>query len=64
MRIIRFFAHNTSFDRYEQNFVYNLLMHLKCGEIDPDYRPAHGLRARTSTQQGRASRSRQRKSTS
>jgi hypothetical protein len=26
--------------------VYNLLLHLKPDEIDPDYKPAHGLGAR------------------
>ncbi|KAF9268778.1 RhoGAP-domain-containing protein [Marasmius fiardii PR-910] len=31
--------------QYEQIFVYNLLLHLKCGEIDPDYKPVHGLGA-------------------
>ncbi|KAG6821028.1 hypothetical protein H0H93_007918 [Arthromyces matolae] len=29
--------------QYEQIFVYNLLLHLPCGEIDPDYVPTHGL---------------------
>lgn len=28
--------------RYEQTFVYNLLTHLKCNEVDPDYVPTHG----------------------
>ncbi|KAI0782113.1 Rho GTPase activation protein, partial [Abortiporus biennis] len=28
--------------QYEQTFVHNLLLHLKCGEIDPDYVPTHG----------------------
>ncbi|KAJ8076958.1 hypothetical protein PM082_001381 [Marasmius tenuissimus] len=31
--------------QYEQIFVYNLLLHLKCGEIDPHYKPSHGLGA-------------------
>lgn len=31
--------------RYEQIFVYNLLLHLRCDELDPDYKPAHGLGA-------------------
>ncbi|KIM79002.1 hypothetical protein PILCRDRAFT_573568 [Piloderma croceum F 1598] len=29
--------------QYEQIFVYNLLLHLKCNESDPDYVPTHGL---------------------
>ncbi|TCD60483.1 hypothetical protein EIP91_010015 [Steccherinum ochraceum] len=28
--------------QYEQTFVHNLLLHLKCSEIDPDYIPTHG----------------------
>lgn len=28
--------------RYEQTFVYNLLVHLKCDEVDPDFIPKHG----------------------
>ncbi|KAI0743437.1 hypothetical protein C8Q80DRAFT_1106807 [Daedaleopsis nitida] len=28
--------------QYEQRFVYNLLMHLKCSEVDPDFVPTHG----------------------
>ncbi|KAJ6602191.1 hypothetical protein B0H10DRAFT_2081219 [Mycena sp. CBHHK59/15] len=31
--------------QYEQIFVYNLLLHLKCGEVDENYKPAHGLGA-------------------
>ncbi|KAF5388857.1 hypothetical protein D9757_005647 [Collybiopsis confluens] len=31
--------------QYEQIFVYNLLLHLKCAEIDTNYVPAHGLGA-------------------
>ncbi|THV06714.1 hypothetical protein K435DRAFT_773060 [Dendrothele bispora CBS 962.96] len=31
--------------QYEQIFVYNLLLHLRCGEADPNYKPAHGLGA-------------------
>ncbi|KAF9476361.1 hypothetical protein BDN70DRAFT_882529 [Pholiota conissans] len=31
--------------QYEQIFVYNLLLHLHCDEVDDDYRPAHGLGA-------------------
>lgn len=32
--------------RYEQHFVYNLLLHLHCDEADADYRPSHGLGAK------------------
>ncbi|KAH9920684.1 uncharacterized protein B0H18DRAFT_1095853 [Fomitopsis serialis] len=28
--------------QYEQTFVHNLLLHLRCDVIDPDYIPAHG----------------------
>lgn len=28
--------------RYEQTFVHNLLVYLKCADIDPDYTPTHG----------------------
>lgn len=28
--------------QFEQMFVYNLLMHLKCNEVDEDYVPVHG----------------------
>lgn len=28
--------------QYEQTFVHNLLVHLKCAEVDPDYTPTHG----------------------
>ncbi|KIK68921.1 hypothetical protein GYMLUDRAFT_236804 [Collybiopsis luxurians FD-317 M1] len=31
--------------QYEQIFVYNLLLHLKCGEIDTNYTPVHGFGA-------------------
>lgn len=31
--------------QYEQIFVYNLLLHLRCDEVDPSYRPVHGLGA-------------------
>ncbi|KAF9528517.1 hypothetical protein CPB83DRAFT_929834 [Crepidotus variabilis] len=31
--------------QYEQIFVYNLLLHLRCDEIDAHYKPAHGLGA-------------------
>ncbi|TDL22630.1 hypothetical protein BD410DRAFT_828384 [Rickenella mellea] len=31
--------------QYEQTFVHNLLLHLKCNKVDPDYVPKHGLGA-------------------
>ncbi|KZS88649.1 hypothetical protein SISNIDRAFT_475905 [Sistotremastrum niveocremeum HHB9708] len=31
--------------QYEQIFVYNLLLYLKCDAVDPDYVPRHGLGA-------------------
>ncbi|KAN0135437.1 hypothetical protein V8E53_006716 [Lactarius tabidus] len=47
--------------QYEQTFVHNLLLHLKCGEIDPQYVPAHGLGAVPSPAPPRTSRSRNRR---
>ncbi|KAG1799881.1 uncharacterized protein HD556DRAFT_73382 [Suillus plorans] len=48
--------------QYEQVFVYNLLMHLKCDQIDADYVPVHGLGASLpSPPQPRVSKSRNRK---
>ncbi|KAG7090933.1 hypothetical protein E1B28_010006 [Marasmius oreades] len=47
--------------QYEQIFVYNLLLHLKCGEIDSDYKPVHGLGAVQLTPAPRASKSRTRR---
>jgi hypothetical protein len=48
--------------RYEQVFVHNLLMHLKCDQIDMDYVPVHGLGASLpSPPQPRVSKSRNRK---
>ncbi|KAF8995464.1 hypothetical protein BDQ17DRAFT_1250698 [Cyathus striatus] len=35
--------------QYEQIFVYNLLLHLKCDEIDSDFKPTHGLAALPTT---------------
>ena len=32
-------------NRYEQIFVYNLLLHLRCEEVDNHYKPMHGLGA-------------------
>ncbi|KZV71130.1 Rho GTPase activation protein [Peniophora sp. CONT] len=48
---------------YEQTFVHNLLLHLDCETIDPDYVPKHGLGAVTSTTQTRTSKSRSRRPT-
>ncbi|KAF8973177.1 hypothetical protein BDZ97DRAFT_1912748 [Flammula alnicola] len=31
--------------QYEQIFVYNLLLHLRCDEVDNNYKPIHGLGA-------------------
>lgn len=49
--------------RYEQEFVYHLLLHLKCNEVDPDYTPIHGHGAIIASNQAqpRASRSRNRR---
>lgn len=33
------------FDRHEHTFTHNLLLHLKCHKLDPDYIPVHGLGA-------------------
>jgi len=46
--------------QYEQIFVYNLLLHLKCGEIDTNYIPAHGLGAVQTSPAPRKSKSRAR----
>ncbi|KAG5646828.1 hypothetical protein DXG03_002205 [Asterophora parasitica] len=47
--------------QYEQIFVYNLLLHLQCGDIDPDYIPTHGLGAASSTARPRSSKGRSRR---
>lgn len=47
--------------RYEQIFVYNLLLHLKCNEVDADYIPTHGLGAVASQPLPRVSKSRSRR---
>jgi hypothetical protein len=47
--------------QYEQAFVHNLLLHLKCGEIDSQYVPAHGLGAVPTAAPPRVSRSRNRR---
>ncbi|KAF7362103.1 Rho GTPase-activating protein 39 isoform 2 [Mycena venus] len=49
--------------QYEQIFVYNLLLHLKCGEVDEGYKPAHGLGAVSSSSPPRNSKSRSRRPT-
>lgn len=36
---------NFALNRYEQIFVYNLLLHLQCDDIDDEYKPVHGLGA-------------------
>ena len=57
----RFADYGRAWPRYEQTFVHNLLLHLKCGEIDPQYVPAHGLGAVPSAAPPRTSRSRNRR---
>ncbi|KAH9963815.1 hypothetical protein BC827DRAFT_1128657 [Russula dissimulans] len=47
--------------QYEQTFVHNLLLHLKCDEIDPQYVPTHGHGAVPSAAPLRTSRSRNRR---
>ncbi|KAF9651264.1 Rho GTPase activation protein [Thelephora ganbajun] len=49
--------------QYEQEFVYHLLLHLKCNEIDPDYVPVHGHGAIAASNQAqpRISKSRNRR---
>ncbi|CAE7178082.1 unnamed protein product [Rhizoctonia solani] len=46
--------------RFEHMFVHNLLLHLKCSKIDPDYVPIHGLGASSSSFGRRGSHSRPR----
>ena len=43
--------------RYEQTFVHNLLLHLDCERVDPDYVPKHGLGAASAGAPPRKSRS-------
>ncbi|KDQ06482.1 hypothetical protein BOTBODRAFT_121441 [Botryobasidium botryosum FD-172 SS1] len=43
--------------KYEHIFVHNLLLHLKCNKVDPDFVPVHGLGASSS---GRGSKPRYR----
>ncbi|KXN90136.1 Rho GTPase-activating protein 39 [Leucoagaricus sp. SymC.cos] len=47
--------------QYEQLFVYHLLLHLKCNEVDPHYKPTHGLVAVSETRPRATSRSRDRR---
>lgn len=47
--------------QYEQIFVYNLLLHLRCDEIDTDYQPAHGLGAVPSVPTQKTNRTRSRR---
>ncbi|KAI6044668.1 hypothetical protein EDC04DRAFT_2889756 [Pisolithus marmoratus] len=48
--------------QFEQTFVYNLLMHLKCNEVDEDYVPVHGRGASPPTSpKPRVSKSRNRR---
>lgn len=43
------------FFRFEQAFVYHLLLHLRCDKIDPDYIPEHGKGAVVTPATGRRS---------
>lgn len=43
------------FFRYEQQFICNLLLHLRCGKIDPDYVPEHGRGALSSSSSKKSS---------
>ncbi|OBZ66582.1 Rho GTPase-activating protein 39 [Grifola frondosa] len=48
--------------QYEQTFVHNLLLHLQCDEVDPDFIPTHGQGAiAPAIPQSRASKSRSRR---
>ena len=48
-------------DRFEQLFVFNLLLHLKCNQVDPGYSPQHGLGAVPSAPTPRTSKTRTRR---
>lgn len=48
-------------DRYEQIFVYNLLLHLRCEEVDNYYKPTHGLGAVSATTVSKVPRNRSRR---
>lgn len=39
--------------QFEQIFIYNLLLHLKCDEVDASYKPSHGLTAGRAKPQSR-----------
>jgi len=47
--------------QYEQIFVYNLLLHLRCEEVDNHYKPIHGLGAVSSTTVPKVPRNRSRR---
>lgn len=47
--------------QYEQLFVYHLLLHLKCSEVDLHFKPTHGLGAIPETRPRKTSRSRDRR---
>jgi len=47
--------------QYEQIFVYNLLLHLRCEEVDNHYKPTHGLGAVSSTTVPKVPRTRSRR---
>ncbi|PCH43832.1 hypothetical protein WOLCODRAFT_138616 [Wolfiporia cocos MD-104 SS10] len=46
--------------QYEQTFVHNLLLHLQCDLVDPDYIPTHGQGAASPSAASRTSQSRRR----
>ena len=48
-------------NRYEQIFVYNLLLHLRCEEVDNHYKPMHGLGAVSATTISKVPRNRSRR---
>jgi len=47
--------------QYEQIFVYNLLLHLRCEEVDNYYKPMHGLGAFSATTISKVPRNRSRR---
>ncbi|KAI0058032.1 hypothetical protein BV25DRAFT_1902420 [Artomyces pyxidatus] len=47
--------------QYEQTFVHNLLLHLQCNQVDPEYVPSHGLGAVATSPLPRTSKSRTRR---
>lgn len=61
-RLVLYFLVDLEFcDRYEQIFVYNLLLHLRCEEVDTQYKPTHGLAAVSSSTAPKAARNRARR---